>query len=325
MKRISIVIPCYNNFSLMENCLKSLENQSVKDFEVIIVDDCSTDESYKQLLDYAKESILDLYIKKTIKNLGPGGARNLGIEESNGKYIMMLDSDDYIEYNTIELLNKIIDEKKVDCIFFDYYLESSSKICKRSTMPGFSEGYVERSDALIFSNGAAWGKIYLLDIIKNNDIYYPDLIRNEDMPFNKIAISNCRKFFYLKSYLYHYVMNENSLMHDNKLLNENNAIKAFEYIKSNIDNNFQYELEAIFIKEYLYSTTMTLVKKGCSSTKIKEHIIKEEKLYPNWFSNKSILKYPIYMKVCLHLIKYKNIFLLKIAGKIKNKLKNKGW
>lgn len=318
MKKISIVISCYNRFSLMKKCLNSLENQTSQDFEVIIVDDCSNDNSYQKLLEYGKKTKLDLHILKTKENIGPGGTRNLGIKEANGRYIMMLDSDDYLELNSIEKLIDIITEKKVECIFFDYYLDYKNKLVKKNTVDYLAEGYIEGKEALIYSSGSACGKLFLLDIIKKNNIYYPKLMRNEDMPFNKITISYCKDFYYLKSPLYHYVVNKDSLTHNEKYLNENNAIIAFEYIKENIDNiKFHYELEAIFIKEYLYSTTMTKLEKKYTCKKLKKYIIEIEKMYPKWYKNDSISKYPIHIKLCLSMIRYRCIFMLKLLEKAK--------
>ena len=83
----SIVIPCYNSWRYMERGLHFLEKQTFIDFEVIFVDDCSTDDTYCQLEKYQQQSILSIRIIRNIKNSGPGESRNYGIKMAKGDYI----------------------------------------------------------------------------------------------------------------------------------------------------------------------------------------------------------------------------------------------
>ena len=82
--KYSIVTPNYNGFSLMNRFFQSLEDQIYKDFEVIVIDDCSTDNSYEELLDYSQRSPLEIKVFRTDKNSGPGNARNIGMEKARG-------------------------------------------------------------------------------------------------------------------------------------------------------------------------------------------------------------------------------------------------
>jgi glycosyltransferase involved in cell wall biosynthesis len=88
-KLLSIIIPVYNREKMITKALDSIPN--LNSIEVIVVDDCSTDNTYKILKEYKK---IDLLIFKTKSNLGPGAARNIGIDEATGDYITFLDSDD---------------------------------------------------------------------------------------------------------------------------------------------------------------------------------------------------------------------------------------
>ena len=101
---ISIVIPVYNAKDKMAKCLNSLINQSSNNFEVIFIDDCSTDGSYEYLKKFFKNAKMNVKIHQNEKNSGPGVSRNNGIKMSEGKYLMFIDSDDYITNDCIENL-----------------------------------------------------------------------------------------------------------------------------------------------------------------------------------------------------------------------------
>ena len=110
MPRFSVVIPVYNSYNLLEKCLETLEEQTYKDFEVVIVDDCSTDNSFEKLQNYSQDSKLNFHVFKNDKNSGPGETRNNGIRNATGEYVIFIDSDDYIETNSLELINKVIEK-----------------------------------------------------------------------------------------------------------------------------------------------------------------------------------------------------------------------
>ena len=119
MPKISIVIPVYNTAKYLEECLDSLLKQTLKDFEVILVNDGSKDNSLEILNAYAKKDSRFIIIDK--KNEGQGIARNIAIEKSCGRYLLCMDSDDWLENNALELAYNKMSQEDVDVLFFDYY------------------------------------------------------------------------------------------------------------------------------------------------------------------------------------------------------------
>ncbi|NLP46838.1 MAG: glycosyltransferase family 2 protein [Epulopiscium sp.] len=318
MQKISIIIPCFNSFKMMDKCFNSLLKQTYKNFEIIIVDDSSTDDSYKSLKKYAKISPLDIKLLKTDKNSGPGPSRNLALENVEGDYITFLDSDDWIESNCLEKLIDIFKkDSEIDGIFFDYYMEKEGKSVYKNMVQHNITGTISKRDALIFSKGSTWGKIYKAKIIRENGIRFPDIRRNEDMPFNKIATSKCEKIYYLKEGLYHYIIHKKSLMHNKTYHTEENAIKAFEVIYKELSEKYPFEVEAIFILQLLYATVLRMAMLSKSNAEIKAHIDKYEELYPNWEDNEIIKLYSKHVKIVLFLIKHKCIYTIKIIGRLR--------
>jgi len=320
MPEISAIIPCYNSYILMNKCLESLEKQTFKDFEVIIIDDFSSDNSYVSLLKYCEKSKLNIKLLKNLKNIGAGPTRNIGINAATGKYITFIDSDDYLNINCMKNIFNIINIYQCDCVIFDYYILNKRKVKHKTSLYKNESGLIDKRIALVNTKGGSACKVYLKKNIIDNNIQFADLQRNEDMPFTKSAISVCQKIYYYKYPLYYYVMHANSLMHNYSLLNENNAIIAFGIIESFLNENYKVELEAIFVKEYLYSTTMTLIKRKASINNIKKHIILTTNKYPNWEKNKLIKNYPCYVKIYVWLIRNKFVKILCFIEHIKKLL-----
>ena len=126
MTDISIVVPIYNAEKYLNKCLDSLINQTKKELEFILINDGSTDNSEKIITSYHDKRIK--YFKN--KNQGIGKTRNFGIEKATGKYLMFLDSDDYLAEETCELLYQKAEKRQADLIVFDYYRVEKNNLNK---------------------------------------------------------------------------------------------------------------------------------------------------------------------------------------------------
>ena len=119
--KYSIVTPMYNSFSLMKRYFASLCQQTYKNFEVIIIDDCSSDDSYEELCKYAEVSPLTIRVFKTEKNGGPGIARNIGMDAARGEWITFIDNDDWVDTHLFEKIEDVIRTIEVNSVIYDYY------------------------------------------------------------------------------------------------------------------------------------------------------------------------------------------------------------
>ena len=108
--KISIIVPVFNSADYLRRCLNSLINQSLKEIEILIVDDCSTDNSIEIIEEYLRKSNQIIFIKNET-NVLPGVIRNNGVQMAKGKYIMFVDSDDWIDSKACEVLFEIADKK----------------------------------------------------------------------------------------------------------------------------------------------------------------------------------------------------------------------
>ena len=207
MADISIIVPIYNAENFIKKCVDSLLNQTKKELEFILINDGSTDKTHDILKTYKDKRIK--YFKN--KNQGIGKTRNFGIEKATGKYIIFIDSDDYIEPTTCEeLYNKAIKEKAdvVVCDFFKVYDDGS---IEDINLPSFKTSKLkDNPNILIDINLSPWNKIYSTKLIKDNNIRFAEGIKYEDVPFVSEALDRANRIAKLDKKLNYYVIHGNS-------------------------------------------------------------------------------------------------------------------
>jgi glycosyltransferase involved in cell wall biosynthesis len=214
--KVSIVIPVYNAAKYIEKCLNSVLKQTYDNIEVIIVNDGSEDNS-KQICESYASSYKQIKVINQ-KNMGPSRARNRGIEESTGKYIQFVDSDDVVES---EMTQKLVDAinsevQLVICGYKKIYLESRvEKTVDNIPHPsGIKDIHVFLNDFGTYFEqiliSSPWNKLYISDIIKENKLYFdPNVNLGEDLLFNLSYMKKCNKINIIQDTLYNYMNIEN--------------------------------------------------------------------------------------------------------------------
>lgn len=319
---ISIIIPVYNSIDKIKKTLNSLKIQTSNSFEVIFIDDHSSDGTYKFLKEELQQYIFSHKLIRNLENKGAGLSRNVGLSHVSGSYILFLDSDDYLREDTIEILQDEIKKKnRPDIIAFNYIYESRNKKYKRSILPNISCGKVSIDDALSYMNGSTCGKIYKSSLILTNNIKFPSLKRNEDIPFTKISVLYANSIYLIDEYLYYYVNEKTSLMNNRMLLDENNTISAYFMIeKVAIRLDKKDKIKRIFLIELMYSSVYNKILNKKSNREIKKHIEKYsvENEWINWIKLYNI---PKLQKKFLKNIYFKRINRLRILVYIRESLK----
>ncbi len=221
---VSVVIPVYNVFSYLEDCLNSVIHQSYTNLEILCIDDCSTDGSIEIIKNFA---ILEPRIRLIShqKNLGLGAARNTGIELARGDYIYFLDSDDYIKTDTIEKLIQRALETDADVVVggalafpHDASLEMDSYIQELNQFLEIKVGdsvvneanFRQLHDAIAC---VAWGKLYLTSFLRDNYLQFVEKkILHEDNGFHIKVLSSEPRIATIKERLYQYRIRKSSIM-----------------------------------------------------------------------------------------------------------------
>ena len=208
---ISIIIPVYNTEKFLKACINSLIKQSFKNCEFIFVDDGSTDDSCNLIRSYKKK---DNRIKLIMqKNKGVSSARNIGILNSNGKYIGFVDSDDYIDSDMYEILYKEMQTEDSDVIIsnFEEELNGTKNIKTYNLIKNkkMDKTYIQNNIVSFFikddSLNTVCNKLYKKSIIDEYNIRFPKgLPLGEDGIFNMIYFSKCNSCKYIDYTGYHY-------------------------------------------------------------------------------------------------------------------------
>ena len=226
--KFSLIIPVYNVEKYIDKCLNSVINQTYNNYEAIIVNDGTLDNS---------QNIIDAYVNKDKrfksfikKNGGLSDARNYGLNHATGDYIVFIDSDDYIDKDYLKNISAVlkkfknIDVLKTKLIIVD---EHGNEIRREK---GFYEnGYVdfEKLVSLEFFE-PAWSYVYSFKFWKDNRFEYPKDKIHEDFGLTPEILIKAKKIYYLNYYSYYYVTRENSIMTSNS--REKNLKKAYDML-----------------------------------------------------------------------------------------------
>lgn len=251
---ISIIVPVYNTENYLEKCLYSLVNQTYKNIEIIIVDDGSPDNSMNIIQKFV---LADNRVKViSQKNQGLSGARNTGMNNANGDYIMFIDSDDWIEIDTCEKAINASEKYNADVVFWSYikefsdsqkdnYLFDKTKIIwsekninqlsrRMVGLVGDELANPQSIDNLV----TAWGKLYKKSVI--GDVRFTDtkIIGTEDALFNIEVFLGINSAVYIPDLLSHYRKdNESSLTHNYKKKLVSRWREMYSRIKFLLDRN----------------------------------------------------------------------------------------
>lgn len=218
--KISIIIPVYNvQETLLRNCIESCLNQLEKSIEIIIVDDCSIDDSGRICDEYASKDSRVRTIHKSI-NEGLAAARNTGFYEAQGEWITFVDGDDWIEKDLCSCVDLSKVDKKIDLIFFGIYRDYGTRTEKIDFIYGntlFSAHDCKKLqiDVLDYNKrlSTAYAKIIRKSYLYENNILHNSEVKCgiEGIEFNVRLFSKLSGALSVDKYLYHYVYNETSI------------------------------------------------------------------------------------------------------------------
>ena len=290
--KISVIIPIYNADKYLDRCLKSVQEQTYTNFEVILIDDGSPDSSKK---------IYDTFITSDIRfkcffqeNKGPSSARNLGLDNSSGLYIAFIDADDYIDKTYLEDLIRPIIKHKAQLACCAYY-ELSKFNKKPYPVNDFKECRTLITKDMFIPKlfagtaGVLWGKLFSNEIIKKNQLQLAPAIKmSEDLIFvleyvlssDKIAIVNKHNYFYNR-------LNERGLS-ANQDYSYLNYLKLTNNAIDNILQQYKYSIPTL--KNFKRNRLWSLVKMLTYKTAVSKEKLKAKQEFINQVLNEDFVE-----------------------------------
>ncbi len=290
---LSIIVPVYNVEDYLEKCIESLYKQDLPkhEYEVIAVNDGSTDKSL-DVLERLKQKHASVKII-TQENQGLSGARNTGINNASGDYILFVDSDDYILENTAKKLTDLAQQNDLDILEFgadgvaeDGTLVYSGKSSSNNkVMPG--EQYLHE----IRYMGSACNKMYAKAFLNTNNLRFMRGVYIEDIEFNTRAVFKAKRVMAIDDTIAHFLQRDGSITRTNNLKKTKKMIYDIHTVLTSIDTFNENEIGSqsvayIPMKKRVCAlvTTMLLrVLTGINDYAIKKDIftkLKSQNLYP---------------------------------------------
>ena len=278
--KVSIIIPVYNGEKVLKRCIDSILSQSYTDFELIIINDGSTDKSIEIINEYKEKDCRIKVIDN--ENKGVSETRNIGIDHAVGEYIQFIDCDDYINKDMLMNAVESIEDNNADLVVTGIILEIEDKNKTKTSTQTFeyenlkgkvniAKGVLERLDGAYIHS--LWNKIFKRNIIINNNIKMDKNINlGEDLIFNLEYLKKCENVIFDDKCYYHYCMKATESLTAKYRADKLELMKLlydkcklyFEYCGL---DNFKV-LNNIFIK-WMYSCFIDLNNPQCKLT-IKE-------------------------------------------------------
>ena len=282
--KISIIMPVYNCEKYLYETLDCIQNQTLKDFEILCIDDESTDGSYDILKEYADMDSRFKIFKQ--KHSNAGAARNLGIEKAIGEYLLFLDSDDWFDKNLCKKAYRKAKTHNADIVIFGHktYDSVKKKIVSKNN-PKDKVGFINkvftpiklRDKLFQITSPCPWTKLYRRKFVINNELEYHSTPNSNDVYFTRTAFVNADRIVAMKDQLVTYRYNSSSSIQGKK---DSNPLAIYEELKQIkdylVENNlyeiYEYTLKISFMEEMVwnYKTVKSNEAREIIMNKVKE-------------------------------------------------------
>lgn len=252
--KISVIIPVYNAEQYLNRCLDACLNQTVSDFELILVNDGSTDSSLQIIENYAAKH--SNVVCLSVENGGQGRARNRALDIATGEYIGFVDADDYPAENMYEIMLNACIDNDADMAVCNYYR---------------FEGDSFKFEPACYQNhplscaGAVWNKLFKRDLIA--DLRFPESLWYEDFSFSARMLLRSKKTVFVDDALYNYRSDNVSTMRNSNALKNLDMIKIMEEIKQVIPDGKEEYFNFLLINNVLLDTISRVAKIESSQRK----------------------------------------------------------
>ncbi|MBS5924675.1 glycosyltransferase family 2 protein [Clostridium perfringens] len=331
---ISIIVPIYNSEKYLERCIDSLINQTLRNIEIILVNDGSTDKSLNIIKRYSSMDSRIKIIDK--KNGGVSSARNEGIHLSTGKYISFVDSDDWCEHDMFEKMYLIAEQYNVEFVNIGYYMENKNgKILTINKPKKFLYSNNTKEVSKILSKielGYSVMKLYRRDILKDNNVEFNiELCLGEDAVFVQDYLMFIKSIAIIDSASYHYVRCNSQSLSNKYIFNIDKFIECYWGKYEEFSRKFPEYKEIMKNKGHTKDISATIFyiynnyRNGCPLNR-RERVKFIEKFMKEKSINYAIKNYnPIKKshKIFKILYEFKNPYLMDFIYSLKFMLNNK--
>lgn len=289
---VSVIIPCYNIEKYLRQCLDSVVNQTLRNIEIICVDDGSSDNTLEILKEYEKKD--DRFKIISQKNGGAGAARNNGLRMATGKYLSFLDSDDFFELDMLEMAYESAEKYQADFVVFDsnqYHMDKNRFaetrwVIHKDEIPPYMPFSYRQLTGNVFKTfvGWAWDKLYLRSFVIENNLWFQEQRTTNDMLFVFSALVLAKKIAVVDKVLVHQRRGSSETLSVTREKSWHCFYDALNALKKRlIEEKLWNELEKDYINYSLHFSLWHL-----NTLAEPTHQLLEEKLRTEWFEASGI-------------------------------------
>lgn len=317
--KYSIIIPAYNVENYIVSTLNSVMEQEFDDYEIIVVNDGSTDQTLKKVEEFIERKEYNKHIKIiSQKNGGLGAARNTGIVSAEGEYLLFVDGDDTIEKDTLKEIDKVVNNETVDIIVFDYsWVDLEGNILSVTKGCNLKKGtfsLATEKETLLMPDSAV-NKVIRKSLFTDNNILFPGRKLYEDVQTIPKLYYWAQSIIYLEKTLYNYVQRPNSIMNTKSTERTVEIIDAIEEVKKYyIDigkyHEYQDEIEYLAVAHMLLDISMRVVKIDRNSAVLPKMYSYIKENYPCMLKNEYIKSLGLMDKFKLNLLLNRKYIIL---------------
>lgn len=311
--KVSVIVPIYNVEKYLKKCIDSILNQKYQNFEIILIDDCSTDNSLKIAEKYAIDYFERISLLIHNENRGLAATRNTGLKSATGKWITFIDSDDWIDYNYLKVMIEIAENDNADIVACSYYHAWDSGRTAEINPFGSLSTHSSQEEKVALMRNHACMRLYRKQFLDIHQLTFPENIaRAEDMGFTIPLMTRTKRISIVNKPLYYYYQRVNSISNNNKSLDTSFYKLAFDELVKNCKPGFEMEIEYRAINEFMYGLTMLMIKAKKSNHEIKEHIKVFNYKYPTWKENSYFGRLSKSKRIFIWITKHKMISISRI-------------
>lgn len=319
MKTIGVIVPNYNSGTYIKRCLDSLLEQEYKVNEIIVVDDCSTDESKKIVREYTEKND-NIILLENGKNMGVSYSRNRGIENAKSEYIMFCDSDDWYEKQATKRMMEKVEKDSADFVLAGYYITYKDGRKIEVKYNNLNKIEIDKETAISYLPITSSSKLIKKSILEEHNIKYPEGIKNcEELPVIPVAGFYAKKVVYIDECLYNYFQRENSAS-NHELQDLSFYDITYEKFKSNLPKEYKNSINIRMVEHLLYSKTYSLIKEKHLKKEIIENINKCKRDLGGQDINSILMQFPIRKRIFVKCALAKLIFPLKLYVELQQKM-----
>ena len=323
MPKASIIVPVYNVKDYLEKCVASLLAQTCPDFELLLVDDGSTDGSGR-LCDLLAESDPRIRVIHQ-ENRGLGGARNTGIEAAAGDWLLLVDSDDWIDPTVLEHTLAAGEETGAELVIFGFRSVWEDGNVHREYREAFPANVPleppQRRDLLLIYP-AAWNKLYRRELFTRTEVRYPPRVWYEDIRTTPKLLTAARSVAVLEDVGYNYLQRQGSIMNNKNVARSREILDAFDDLLAWFESrglleDYRRELEYLCLYHAWLTASVRVLRGDKTSSLPDEFAAYLNEHFPAWRESPYLSRLTRNEQILLKLLEKRHYTAIRLLFKLK--------